>query len=695
MTSDPRFVDQFLDDYFAECEEHLGTVRQSLLQLDELTASVAPGTLNSLMRALHTLKGLSGMVGLVAAERVAHVMEDGVRHLVEQPKIPNPELIDALFDGEQLLEACVAARRAHGDPPSIDAFVRDVSRLIRDPMTAESLAETSEPAEEAPHRAVVRVEPTFVSAAVDGVTQRFEFTPSAERSARGLGVEVIRERLETMGEILQVRPRVQAGAGLRFEFLVAMRPRAAAPEAWRLDGLTWEVVENGPDHEIAPHEPEHERPDNDDRSPGGAAPVAAASSNQIRVDLARLEDVMRLVGDMVVSRARLEQALAQALQSVGAGNRRTADAFDDLTSVSERLEHQLRSLREGVMRIRLVHVGELFERMRFAIREIGRDAGKEIRLELQGQTTEIDKVVVDRMMEPLLHLVRNAASHGIEDADARIAAGKPSRGTIALRARAAGERIILEVQDDGGGIDTERVLQRARELGLATPNTRDDPDQVLNLLCTPGFSTRASADMTSGRGVGMAVVRATIRGLGGELFVASTRGHGTTFTIELPLTLMIADALLVHVGDQVMAVPQIALREIVALDPAMITRLENNEVISYRGSVLPLIDLRRTFRMVAPAPAKRHVLVVGDDAHRTGMIVDTLVGLREIVIHPVSDPLVVVPGVSGATELPDGRVSLILDAAALVRQARGRAAAPHTRAIEAPPLHQVRAAHGD
>jgi two-component system chemotaxis sensor kinase CheA len=394
------------------------------------------------------------------------------------------------------------------------------------------------------------------------------------------------------------------------------------------------------------------------------APIAQPASNVVRVDLARLDDLMRMVGDLVLTRSRLGESLVRVEEG------RSNAAWDDVREMNERIERQLRTIREGVMRIRLVSVGEVFERMRFAMRDIAREAGKEIQLLVQGQETEIDKLVVDRMLEPLLHLVRNSASHGIESPREREAKGKPAKGTISLRAQTAGDRIVLEVEDDGAGIDMKRVARRATDLGLIESEADLLPDTLLEVICADGFSTRDTADMASGRGVGMAVVRTTIRALGGELFVHSVAGRGTRFTIELPLTLMITDALIVDIGGEVMAIPQVALREIVPLSDGTVTTFEANEVLSYRGRVVPLVNLSALFNLPARSDASRHVLVVGTDSHLAGLVVDKILGLREIVVHPISDPLIAVPGVAGATELAEGRVGLILDAAALVRTSR-------------------------
>jgi two-component system chemotaxis sensor kinase CheA len=230
--------------------------------------------------------------------------------------------------------------------------------------------------------------------------------------------------------------------------------------------------------------------------------------------------------------------------------------------------------------------------------------------------------------------------------------------------------MLIEVQDDGAGIDAQHIARRAKEFGIATSDESLSSDAMLDILCAQGFSTRDSADLASGRGVGMAVVRSTIRGLGGELAVDSVLGRGTRFCIELPLTLMITDALIVDIGDQAMAIPQVALREIVPLGDGTVTRFESNEVLSYRGRVVPLVNLSTLFNLPANANTKQHVLIVGSDSHLAGLVVDRILGLREIVVHPISDPLIAVPGVAGATELADGRVSLILDAAALVRLSR-------------------------
>jgi two-component system chemotaxis sensor kinase CheA len=381
----------------------------------------------------------------------------------------------------------------------------------------------------------------------------------------------------------------------------------------------------------------------------------------VRVDLSRLDDLMRLVGDMVVARARLADALDRVEEHV---------PFRDWRALQEHnagLERHLRDLREGVMRVRLVPVGEIFRRMPFVVRDLARDYGKRVRLDLTGGSTEIDKFLIERMMDPVIHLVRNAISHGIEPPEQRVAAGKPPEGVIRLGASTSGESIVVEVSDDGAGIDVPAVMARGRAAGLAVADGPDDTRALLDLLCASGFSTRDEVDRASGRGVGMAVVRSTVRELGGLLALDTAPGAGTTFRVTLPLTLAITDAIIAQVGDQVFAVPQSAVREVIEVDAAALRKIERNELLTYRGGTLPIVRLSTLFSIDTDDRPRFHAIVVGTGLEAVGLMVDRIAGQREIVVKTITDPLLRVDGISGATELGDGRLVLILDAHTLSR----------------------------
>ncbi|HYV10345.1 MAG TPA: chemotaxis protein CheA, partial [Pyrinomonadaceae bacterium] len=384
-----------------------------------------------------------------------------------------------------------------------------------------------------------------------------------------------------------------------------------------------------------------------------------APASVVRVDLERLDDLMRIIGELVISRTRLEEQLTEL-------KRITSPAlWRSLQETNLSMGRQLRDLRESVMRVRMVQIGEIFERMTFVVRDLARESGKKIIVQLSGGETEIDKFLVERMMDPLMHLVRNAVSHGLETVAEREAQGKRSEGLLSLSATTEGEMIVIKIADDGRGIDRNLVINRARARGISHDNTDIDDAALLDLIATPGFSTRDEADRESGRGVGMDVVKKATQELGGRITLATKPGEGTSFTIELPLTLAIAEALIVSVDGQRFAVPQSGVREVFEVESASTKVLENNEIVSYRGKVLPLLRLARVFEMNHERGEKFHVLVIGEDANAVGLVVDRIIGQREIVVRAIKDPIAQSKGIAGATELGDQRVVLILDIGAL------------------------------
>jgi two-component system chemotaxis sensor kinase CheA len=646
------FVDGFMDDYFAEAEEHLVSVRRGLLALESALGSELPAAvLEELFRSFHSLKGISAMVELHEAERLAHQMESCLRAIRQGQVTVDATSFETLVDGAKALENVVHTHRRNQPMPSVDHVVERLEAFAQNRLsTPTSTASPTIGTAGGGHSRVWRV----------------TFTPSADLVARGVKVNTIRSRLLQIGEIVRVAPKVVSGGGVQFEFDV-VTDREHEIDPWRDDGVAYELLVDRSDAPVS----------FDIEGFAGAPKGAAAAerprdlafsgaTNFVRVDLSRLDELMRLVGDMVVTRARLEDTLRQVEAHV------PFQQWRALQEHSSRLERQLRDLREGVMRVRLVPVGDIFRRMPFVVRDLARDSGKRVQLALAGQTTEIDKFLIERMMDPVLHLVRNAISHGIETPPQRIAAGKPPEATIRLSATTAGESVVLEISDDGIGIDARAVAERARTSGMPVPDGPLDARAVLDIICASGFSTKSEADRASGRGVGMAVVRSTVEELGGTLALDTTPGQGTTFRITLPLTLAITDAIIAHVGDQVFAIPQSAVREVIEIEPAALRAIEGNELLPYRGHTLPIVRLSRLFALEVRDRPRFHAIVVGTGLAAIGLVVDRIAGQREIVVKTITDPLVRVEGVSGATELGDGRLVLILDVAAVGRTLRPR-----------------------
>ena len=620
-----EFFDQFLDDYYAECDEHLVSIRRSLVTLeDEVdTGAVDRALLDNLFRSFHTLKGISGMVGLDAAEHLAHHLESHLRELREGTLVLSESGFKELVAGVSLLEGVINARRNDQPIPSIDAAVERLQAVAVSPSSAPLKSEPREPDAASTRRWQV------------------EFTPTAELAERGVNVNSVRSRLQELGELLQAKPIVKGAGEIAFQFVVATNADQAALKDFEADGLVFEEL----------HEEKKLRE---------SQPVSTiAPASVVRVDLERLDELMRIIGELVISRTRLEDQVADL-------KRVTPPAVSrSLQETSSTMARQLRDLRESVMRVRMVQIGEIFERMTFVVRDLARENGKKIIVQLSGGETEIDKFLVERMMDPFMHLVRNAVSHGLETVAEREAQGKRSEGVLTLSATTAGERIVIKITDDGRGIDRHRVIERAKDRGLQYDNAASDDHALLDLISTPGFSTRDEADRESGRGVGMDVVKKAIEELGGSISLATKVGAGTTFTIELPLTLAIAEALIVSVNGQRFAVPQSAVREVLEVESASTKVLENNEIITYRGKVLPLLRLARVFEMNYQRGDRFHVLVIGEEANAVGLAVDRILGQREIVVRAIKDPLAQSKGIAGATELGDQRVVLILDIGAL------------------------------
>jgi two-component system chemotaxis sensor kinase CheA len=631
MSDQPDFIAPFMEDYFAEAEEHLTAVRRGLLLIESAAGGdPPPAVVEDLFRSFHSLKGLSAMVELREAERLAHEMESCLGAIHDRQFVPGAVGFEALVDGAHLLEQVIAARRARSAIPQVDGHIARLTEACGTGASASDRASAVAPSS------------PILSSAAPGSLWKVTFTPSPDLVSRGIKVETIRARLADVGRIESVAPRVTTAGGISFDFEVTAADDRAFL-AWRDDGITHEMVPS-PARTI-PLPPL----DSPAARPIRAADAAPALTNFVRVDLGRLDDLMRLIGDLVVSRARLEDTLLRVEPFL------PGDEWRTLRDEAESIERLVRDLREGVMRVRLVPVAEIFRRMPFVVRDLARDSGRRIQMAVSGQATEIDKFLIERMMDPILHLVRNAVSHGIEMPEERTAAGKRPDGTIRLDASTVGESVVLEVSDDGRGMNTEMIVGRARAAGLHVADSEVDARVLLDLICAPGFSTR------------MSVVRDTVQDLGGTLSVQSVAGRGTTFRAVLPLTLAITDALIVHVGDRTFAVPQGAVHEVAEVDRAALRAIENNELMTHRGVTLPVVRLARLFSLEDTPRQRMHVIVIGAGQAAVGILVDRISGQREIVVKTLRDPLVRVAGVSGATELGDGRLVLILDVAALTR----------------------------
>ncbi len=397
-----------------------------------------------------------------------------------------------------------------------------------------------------------------------------------------------------------------------------------------------------------------------------ADPKGGKAAENVRVPAERLDELMDRVGELVIAQSRLSQLAGSSVDIL-------------LRSVSEDVERLSGELRDTMMVLRMVPIAQLFGRFRRLIHDLARETGKQIELETEGEGTEVDKAVIERLADPLVHLVRNSCDHGLEKSDERVAAGKPAMGRITLIARQSGGDVTITIRDDGRGIDRQRVRAKAEASGLLAPNAQVSDQELLQMIFQPGFSTASEVTSLSGRGVGMDVVKKSVEALRGTISVTSTPGAGSEVSLAIPLTLAIIDGLLVRVGNGCYVIPLPAVEECLELSPDDDIRSRDRSFISLRESLVPFIRLRELFNTGTKPDQFQKIVVISTGSERVGLVVDQIIGDHQTVIKAMSKLHHDVATFSGATILGDGNVALILDVAHLVmagqqQEARLRAA---------------------
>ena len=612
-----EFVAYFRD----EAEELLQQIDADLLRLEEFVQSgnPEPEIINSLFRALHTIKGSAGMLGFTDAQSLAHKLEN-LCDLLRKDRMPLSEgSVDLLFAGRDFLTDLVES--AVNDTPAPHGLTDYMGRLDQ---FAGIYEETSH--------------------VIEGTTGR-EFSADAVNEAGDVDQDQLAAFEAEVARLLE-----EAGGV----------PAAVAP-ATPAESVVAEPVAEAP---VAPKK-DAEKKD---------APKRAAGQT-IRVDIERLDTLLNLVGELVINRTRISDIAATMDRlmndkSIEAPAALVAPLAKDLANSASMLARTSNEIQESIMKVRMVPIGQVFDRFPRLVRDVAKARGKEVALEISGAETDLDKTIVDEVGEPLMHLLRNCVDHGIETPEERERRGKPRAGTIALNAYHEGNQIIIEVSDDGNGIDLERVRKRGIAQGLVGPDDKLTDRELVELIFTPGFSTAETVSDVSGRGVGMDVVKKNITRLKGLFDVDSTPGAGTKFTIKLPLTLAIIQALLVRVVDELYAIPLDSVIESQRVEMTDVRTVHGNEVITLRGQVVPLLRVADFFELGGERdPEKVMIVIVGLQGRQVGLVVDGFQGEQEIVIKPLSVVVGRIPGISGATILGNGSISLIIDVHSLVSEA--------------------------
>jgi two-component system chemotaxis sensor kinase CheA len=388
---------------------------------------------------------------------------------------------------------------------------------------------------------------------------------------------------------------------------------------------------------------------------------APALQESVRVSFAALDSLVDLLSEMVIFRNRLGEALGHAIGRLPKGER-LQPWWREVEEAHQTLDRTLTDIQGGIMRLRMVPLGSLFAQLKRIVFDESAGAGKRVELEEQGGETPLDKALLETASEAMGHLVRNAVVHGIEPPEERLAAGKPATGTVAIEARAGAEEVVVEISDDGRGIDRDGLLRAARRLGLEVADGAD----LQTLLSLPGVSTRESADRSAGRGMGMAAVMESVRRRGGQVEVASAAGQGTRFRLRLPLTAAIVRALLVETDGELYALPLVAVQETIKLQPQARHVMNRAAVVRWRGGLVPLLDLGIAFGTARAQRGAGYVVLIEAESKRRGLVIDSIAGIRDVVVKPLDEVTGHAPGLAGCTILGDGRVVLILDPTGLI-----------------------------
>ena len=670
--------------FFESAAEILQNMNEAGLALEERPADKE--NLRSVRRAVHTLKGDSAACGFRELSELAHELEDVLTpELVKENAALIPEVVLTAAD---TFHEMLAAYRDHLQPPDGGALRDHINRLLH---KSPSPPEKSSPLEAKfdwnEYERLMIAEAFRRGEAVYNVALYLD----SESLLPAAAFELVRKALEGAGKIMVLHPEsaAQAASTNLIEAAISsarssdwIRKHCHVPSVVsRISVTKCSVGVTAPrdlleilveaeaaavSAKVGSGSPESatDHPDESREAVASSGLAHAAAENTLRVDAGRIDTVMNLVGELIIGKSMLHRTIAEFERTHPKDPLR--GKFADALAFQSRV---LGELQKSVMKIRMVPVEQLFRRFPRVVRDVAKSRNKEINLEIAGQNTDLDKSILDALGEPLAHLVRNAADHGIETTAERVAAQKPSRGTVRLDAYHEGDQVVIEISDDGRGLDREKILRRAIECGIVGANdtARLNNSDIINLIFEPGLSTADEVTEISGRGVGLDVVKSAVDNLKGSIELESELGQGTTFRLMVPLTLASIQSLLFHVSGRLYAVPLAMVVEITRLSEGEVHRLDNHEVFQLREQVLTLVRLERLESSAARAREKRiFVIVIGSGSRKFGLAVDSLMGEEELVIKALEDRLVTSPLVSGASILGDGTVVLILNVPAVI-----------------------------
>ncbi len=690
-------VSQYLEIFIDETREHLQSLNEQILVLEREPENV--DTINEIFRAAHSLKGMAGTMGYKRMQRLTHDMENVFSEIRNGKMKASPKLVDVLFKGLDALEQYLDVIVNSGDEGTEDNedIIKTLNEILNEGLGATSAPAEAAPAAPAPAAAAAATEAVAESGVKPVKLAEHEQSAIAKALSENLNAFtmtvyiqetcilkaarafLVFKALEELGTVIHSEPSVQDIEDERFEFdftVVLLTDKDAETAKKKVENVSEikmacvEAIRPEAVASAAVEETKEEKENKNTAQKDSAASAASAQqkttskpvvNRSVRVDIDKLDDLMNLVSELIIAK----NGLVSINTTDVAGLRESG--FNEQIEYLERITT---NLHQSVMKTRMVPIENVVSRFPRMIRDISKKLDKKMELYMSGEETELDRTVIDEIGDPLMHMLRNAADHGLESNAERVKAGKPEVGSIFLNAYQDGNNVVIEVRDDGKGVDVEKVKKKAVEKGAITAEqaaTMSDKEAV-DLLFRPSFSTAEQVSDLSGRGVGLDVVKSKIEALGGDVEAKTVLGEGTTFIVRLPLTLAIIQALMVELGQEKYAIPLGSIQTIEDVLPSDIKYVQTKEVIHLRGNVIPLIRLRNVLDVPQDdfAPESLTVVIVAKGDRLAGLVVDNLIGQQEIVIKSIGKYINNNKMIGGATILGDGEVALILDANAIV-----------------------------
>lgn len=663
-------------EFVSEAEE---LIEKLLININDMegqlsTGKVHPDLLNEIFRGAHSLKGLAGMFGLTQMSQLSHNLENLLDNLRLGKVSLTKKVFDLLMEGVGLLRKHLEKLNA-GDSESENEFADYLNKLTKALTEGEVKEEESVFDKVNLDKSILgvlteyeehRLKENIKSGAnIYKVSATFELTNFDQELSK------LNDVLKSLGEVITTLPSAGAPgeAEIRFDLIVGSEKNEETfKEALKNFGVTLSLLtrsESKPQRTV--ESPVMEKKSEEETPKVQEEVISIKSVSQtVRVDISKLDYIMNIVGELVLSKTQITNIASKLRSKVG-----FTGIAAELYKTTRELERKLNELRLGVMGIRMVPLRQVFDKLVRAVRRISASSGKDVSIDIFGADTELDKLIIEELGDPLMHIIRNSIDHGIEPTEERIKAGKPPQGKIVLNGYQKGNHVVIEVSDDGRGIDPEKVLQKAKEKGLVSSDAVLSKQEIYEILFTPGFSTKETVSETSGRGVGLDVVKNNIAALSGMIDIESEPGKGTKFILTLPITLAIIQALFVSVNQRTFAIPLSSVLESLIVLSKDIKTVERKKMIQLRESTLPLLHLAEIFQLGGynMNGDKYYVVVVGLAERRLGLMVDQLLGQQDIVIKPIGEVLKNIKGIAGATELGTNETVLVIDVGAILDEA--------------------------